>query len=89
MKTKEEILGTATQSASHHFENDPEGQLINGGEALTAMQEFADQESEDFAEWFLLNTLIESDGYFTVYMQNGKTKTTAELLNLYKEQHGK
>ena len=55
MKNKEEILGTATHSASHHFENDPEGQLINGGEALTAMQEFADQECVSFAEWISNN----------------------------------
>lgn len=78
MKTKEEILGTATQSASHHFENDPEGQLINGGEALTAMQEYADQECIKFVDWILKQPKYKV-----------KSNSNLELLNLYKEQHEK
>ena len=86
MKTKEEILGTATQSASHHFENDPEGQLINGAEALQAMQEYSDQECVSFADWILKNCFWH-DGWNCMIEKYDDTYTTAELLTIYKKEN--
>lgn len=51
-----------------------------------SMDQYADQQSIEFAEWMENNTMKYMDGWLLKYGEMGQVRTTTELLTLYKQQ---